>query len=69
MQKGKTDYRDYPLIKGPLKLEEIKVLQGANYFSGGPVVLMRLNLDEYDEVFTNEIPGFYEKITKIIYRG
>jgi cyanophycin synthetase len=54
---------NYPLIQGPLTVEHIRVLQGANYFSGGPVVHMRVNLNEYDEVFTNEIPGFYEKLT------
>lgn len=35
---------------------------GANYFSGGPIVLLRIDLGEYDEVFSNEIPGFYEKL-------
>jgi len=54
---------NYPLIQGPLTSEHIRVLQGANYFSGGPVVHMRVNLNEYDEVFTNDIPGFYEKLT------
>jgi cyanophycin synthetase len=56
--------KDYPLAEGPLKIEDIKILWGANYFSGGPVIRFRLNLKEYDEVFTNEIPGFYEKLKK-----
>ncbi|MCD4679173.1 MAG: cyanophycin synthetase [Bacteroidales bacterium] len=54
------------MIKGPLKLEKIEVMQGANYFSGGPVVLLRLDLGSYDEVFTDQIPGFYEKLSKIL---
>lgn len=57
---------EYHLIEGPLKLKNIKVLQGANYFSGGPVVLMRLDLGKYDEVFTNMIPGFYDKLTSLL---
>ncbi len=54
------------MIDGPLKLDRIELMQGANYFSGGPVILMRLDLREYDEVFTNQIPEFYKKLTKSI---
>ena len=64
MHKEDTNFIHYPFTDSPLKLEKIEVLQGANYFSGGPVILMRLNLGEYDEVFTNQIPGFYEKLTQ-----
>jgi cyanophycin synthetase len=53
-------YWDYPLDPGPLKVQEIKTMHGANYFSGGPIVVIRLDLAAYDEVFTNAIPGFYE---------
>ncbi|GAB4282668.1 MAG: cyanophycin synthetase [Marinilabiliales bacterium] len=56
----------YPIIKGPLTLEEIHVLSGANYFSGDRVVRLRINLNEYDEVFTNEITGFYDKLKKTL---
>jgi len=55
-------YHNYKLIDGPIKVEKIKVMHGANYFSAGPIVLFRINLGEYDEVFTNMIPGFFEKI-------
>lgn len=51
---------NYKLIEGPLKIESIKVLSGANYFSGDKVIRFRLNLGEYDEVFTNKIDGFFE---------
>jgi len=61
---NKTNYDLYPLISGPLSAENIKVLQGANYYSAGPVVLIRLDLGKYDEVFTNQISGFYEKLVK-----
>lgn len=54
---------DYTINKGPLLVEKIKVLHGANYFSAGPIVQIRLNLGKYDEVFTNQIDGFYESLT------
>jgi len=50
----------YKLIDGPVKTEHYKILHGANYFSGGPVVLFRINLGEYDEVYSNEIAGLLE---------
>lgn len=53
---------EYKITDGPLKIENIHVLQGANYFSGGPVVRFRLNLGDYNEVFTNTIPNFFEKL-------
>ena len=61
-----ANYSNYSLIEGPLMVENIKVLQGANYFSGGPIVLIRLNLNKYDEVFTNQIDGFYNKLAAAI---
>lgn len=54
--------KEYTVNPGPLKVEIIKILHGANYFSAGPVVLTRLDLGVYDEVFSNEIDGFYEKL-------
>lgn len=59
-------YEDYPLPEGPLKVEFLRLLKGANYFSGGPVVLIRLDLQKYDEVFSNEIDGFYEKLISLL---
>lgn len=47
---------------GPLIAEHISTLQGANYFSWDPVVVLRLNLAKYDEVFTNQIPGFIDRL-------
>jgi hypothetical protein len=47
-------------LNSPLEIESIRILGGANYFSGGKVILMRLNLHEYDEVLSNQVPGFYE---------
>lgn len=55
-----TSNLEYQIINGPVKIEQSKILHGANYFSGGPVVLFRINLGSYNEVFTNDIPGFFE---------
>lgn len=53
---------NYAVAPGPVSVEDINVLYGANYFSGGPVIRFRINLGEYDEVFTNRIPGFFESL-------
>ena len=58
------EYLNYPVQPGPLKVLDIKTMHGANYFSGGNVVVVLLDLCEYDEVFTNDIPGYYEKLKK-----
>ncbi|MEW6366287.1 MAG: cyanophycin synthetase [Acidobacteriota bacterium] len=59
-------YLDDPIHPGPLRVLDIRVMHGANYFSGGPVVIMRLDLGEYDEVFTNQIPGFLERLQALL---
>lgn len=56
------EYINYSVHPGPVTVEDIGVLYGANYFSGGPVIRFRINLGEYDEVFTNKIPHFFEKL-------
>jgi len=53
-------------INAPIILEDIKVLYGANYFSGGPVVRLRINLAAYDEVLSNKIEGFYDKLKELV---
>jgi len=55
-------YIENKLLLGPLYIEDTGILSGANYFSGGRVIRIRLNLKEYDEVFTNEINLFFEKL-------
>jgi len=49
-----------------ISLENFDVLYGANYFSGGPVVRFRINLNNYDEVFSDQIPNFYDALVKYI---
>jgi cyanophycin synthetase len=61
-----NNYLQYDFTPGPIKARDIMVMHGANYFSGGPVVVIKLDLGEYDEVFTNEIPGFYEKLRRLV---
>jgi len=51
-----------PLLPGPIQAIQIKVLHGANYFSGGRVAVFRIDLGAYDEVFSNQIPGFYAQL-------
>jgi cyanophycin synthetase len=60
------EYNYYAVAEGPISLEEVKTLYGANYFSGGPVVRFRINLGDYDEVFSNAIPNFFEQLKTLI---
>ncbi|MBM3405189.1 MAG: cyanophycin synthetase [Bacteroidetes bacterium] len=53
----------YVIAEGPLKAEDIRVMYGANYFSAGQIVLFRVDLGSYDEVYTNTIDGFFEKLS------
>lgn len=57
---------DYQIEDGPLKIENLHILEGANYFSGGPVVIIRLNLGSFDEIFTSQIEGFYDKLSTML---
>lgn len=54
------------VIDGPIKVESIKVLSGANYFSGEPVIRFRINLCDYAEVYTNQIDGFFERLKESV---
>ncbi len=62
MEASLQPYLDYQVEPGPLKVLSLNAMHGANYFSAGPVVVLRLDLGEYDEVFTDSIPGFAEKL-------
>lgn len=50
----------------PIRLLSISLLQHANFYSGDSVVRMQIDLQSYDEVFTNQISGFYEKLKNLI---
>ena len=62
MKEDRDITENYPCNPGPVTLKDIRVLRGANYYSGGPVIYMKVSLNEYDEVFTNQIGGFYEDL-------
>ncbi|MBW6478149.1 MAG: hypothetical protein K0B37_01895 [Bacteroidales bacterium] len=47
---------------GPLNILGLQALHGAGYYSAGPVIIMQLDLGEFDEVFTHTIEGFFEKL-------
>ncbi len=62
MNKNFNFFENYAILPAPLIVEDICVLHGANYFSGGPVIRFRINLATFDEVPTNQIPQFFEKL-------
>jgi cyanophycin synthetase len=49
-----------------VKLVDSRALRGANYYSYRPVVVLTLDLGEYDEVFTNDIPGFVDTLLELV---
>lgn len=59
-------YTTYQTIPGSLQIEDISILNGANYFSAEKVIRFRVNLNNYDEVYTNDIPGFFESLKTLI---
>jgi cyanophycin synthetase len=51
-----------------MKILEIKVLKGPNYWSvrRGKLVQLKLDLEELEQLPTNKIPGFRERLEKLI---
>ncbi len=49
-----------------IKVLNEKALRGANYYSLRPVIVMTIDLQEYDEVMTNRIDGFVTRLLQII---
>lgn len=45
---------------------EAKALRGANYFSYRPVIVMTADLEEFDNVFTNQVDGFIDRLTRLV---
>ncbi len=45
-----------------MRIESIKALRGANYYSRRPVVVMTLDLEEHAEVMTSQIPNFTQTL-------
>lgn len=64
--KWKEILDSYKILNEPIHLVDYRILEGANYFSHKPVVLLEIDLAGYDEVFTHQIPGFFEKLSTLI---
>ncbi|MEI8335016.1 MAG: cyanophycin synthetase, partial [Chloroflexota bacterium] len=47
-------------------LKDSRALRGANYYSYRPVVVLSVDLGEYDEVFTSEIEGFTDALVALV---
>ncbi len=45
-----------------MRILEIKALHGANYYSLRPVIVMTIDLEEQNEVYTSDIPGFVDTL-------
>jgi cyanophycin synthetase len=43
-----------------------QTLRGANIYSYRPVIVMTIDLGDYDEVFTNQLGGFVDKLLEMI---
>ncbi len=49
-----------------IKILEKKTMRGANIYSYRPVIVMTIDLGEYDEVPTNNLEGFIDKLIEMI---
>lgn len=50
------------MVSRMIKILDKRALRGANIYSYRPVIVMTIDLGEYDEVFTNQIEGFVDKL-------
>lgn len=49
-----------------IRFLDAKALRGANNFSYRPVIVMTVDLEEWDNVFTNKIDGFTDRLLKLV---
>jgi len=49
-----------------VKLIDSRALRGANYYSYRPVIVLQVDLEEYDEVFTDKIDGFTDRLLALV---
>ncbi len=51
-----------------MKILEIRTLRGPNYWSGywKKLIIMRLDIEDYEQQPTNKIDGFYERMTAVL---
>ena len=51
-----------------MKILKLRTLRGPNYWSISrhKLVIMRLDLEDLDEKYTSDIPGFYKGLTEVL---
>ena len=49
-----------------VKLIDWRALRGANYYSYRPVIVLQVDLEEYNEVFTDKIEGFTDALLELV---
>ena len=49
-----------------VKLIDWRALRGANYYSYRPVIVLQVDLQDYDEVFTDKIEGFTDALLELV---
>jgi len=49
-----------------IEIKSKYALRGANIYSYRPVIVLRIDLGTYNEVFTNEIEGFVDRLLEVI---
>ncbi|MGD8369726.1 MAG: hypothetical protein PVG78_18960, partial [Desulfobacterales bacterium] len=49
-----------------IQILEKHALRGANIYSYRPVIVLTVDLGEYDEVYTNQIDGFVDRLLEMI---
>ena len=49
-----------------VKLLDSRAIRGANYYSYRPVIVLSVDLGEYDEVFTNTLEGFTDALLELV---
>ena len=49
-----------------INLIDWRALRGANYYSYRPVIVLQVDLQDYDEVFTDKIEGFTDALLELV---
>src|SRR5688500_16479338 len=50
-----------------MEIVELRIMRGPNYWSveHPKIIVMKLDLENYKDVYTNEIPGFFVRLKKM----
>lgn len=49
-----------------MEIKALRAIESTNIYSSRPVIVMELDLGEYDEVFTSELEGFNKRLLKTL---